>query len=136
MNTPVSLVMVHVCVATALMLYVALGLSWAGARLHDIEPEDPNLSTRKRKLFRKEQAAGAGGAAHAKKQKTSSYFVPQLPHILNLLEERLPFVYVTREVSHYALCYTSTSLSGSLRTVYSCKSLERSLHTRFDCMFY
>ena len=75
-----------------------------------MEAEDPSLVSRKRKLFRREHAAatGAGAASSSqqqqqqqlvKKQKTSPYVVPQLPHILALLEERLPFVYLTREVS-------------------------------------
>ena len=75
-----------------------------------MEAEDPSLVSRKRKLFRREHAASAGAASSSqqqqqqlvKKQKTSPYVVPQLPHILALLEERLPFVYLTREVSETA----------------------------------
>lgn len=78
-----------------------------GAKIHDIEPEDSNLQVRKRKLFKKDTSGN-----EPKKRVTSSYFIPELAHILALCQDRVPFVLLVKELNKRMISYSDIEVDG------------------------
>ncbi|KAI0224051.1 Mediator of RNA polymerase II transcription subunit 14 [Lamellibrachia satsuma] len=96
------------------------------SQLQELEEEEPDALSRKRKMFMKDQYG-----RQMKKQKCSPYFVPELCHILALCEDRIPFVALADELLKQGIAHQGFQVDGdgaalclTLVDVLSCPSLK------------